>query len=78
MSKTVDAEAAAEYKWLIKRRLSGLKKNEQWLCNEVHKKTGRTFDHSYLSKIFRGVSHNPKMINAINEILDINPDRGQE
>jgi len=42
------------------------------LMKEINKRTGLTVDDSYMSKIMRGIRTPPKIINAINEILELN------
>lgn len=42
------------------------------LMKEINKRTGLTVDDSYMSKIMRGIRTPQKIINAINEILELN------
>ena len=42
------------------------------LCERVSERTGMYFDRSYLSRICRGKSHSPVIIQAIKKVLDIN------
>ena len=44
---------------------------QEWLISEVKKKTGLYFDSSYLNKVMTGNNKNPKIIVAINEILEL-------
>lgn len=55
----------------IKKRLVDLDKSHAWLIEQVAKHTGLYFDRSYLNKIFTGKLDTPKIISAINEILDL-------
>ena len=41
------------------------------LMKEIKNKTGLTVDTSYMSKIMRGLRTPPRIISAINEILEI-------
>lgn len=47
-------------------------KSQKWLIEEVTRRTGLYFDRSYFCKIVSGENSNPKIINAINEILGFN------
>ena len=55
----------------IRMRLIDLDKNQIWLIEQVRSKTGLYFDGSYLWKIMNGVSHTPRIVSAIRDILDI-------
>ena len=55
----------------VKHRLVDLDLSQNWLIEEVKKKTGLYFDSSYLQKILNGKSRTPKLVDAIAEILDI-------
>lgn len=44
-------------------------KTQKWLIEEVRNETGLYFDRSYLSKILRGKSKNPKILSAMEKIL---------
>ena len=46
-------------------------KRQNWLIEEVSRKTGLYFDSSYLAKIMNGKSENPKILCAIREILEL-------
>ena len=54
----------------IKKRLIDMDKSPTWLIEQVAEKTGLYFDRSYLFKIQTGKLATPKIVNAINEILD--------
>ena len=58
---------------MIKRRLIDLDKNQTWLIEQVKEKTGLFFDSSYMSKIMTGKLRTPGIVQAICEILDIQP-----
>lgn len=45
---------------------------QKMLLHEIKKRTGLTVDTSYMSKIMRGLRTPPRIISAINEILEIN------
>lgn len=51
---------------LIKRDMTQVE-----LMKEIKSKTGLTVDTSYMSKIMRGLRTPPRIISAINEILEI-------
>ena len=55
----------------VKFRLIELNKKQNWLIEEIHRKTGLYVDTSYLLKIMRGTCKSPKIVAAISEILDI-------
>lgn len=46
-------------------------KNLKWLEEEVANRTGLFVDNSYLYKVLTGKRNAPKIVSAINEILDI-------
>lgn len=58
----------------IKHRLIDLGKNQTWLIEQVTQKTGLYFDSSYMSKIMAGKLRTPGIIQAICEILEIQPE----
>lgn len=55
----------------VKCRLIDLEKTQQWLQEEVQKKTDLFVDSSYFYKIFTGQRTAPRVVQAICEILDI-------
>jgi hypothetical protein len=61
----------------IKKKLVDLDKSHSWLIDQVCAQTGLYFDRSYLHKIMTGKLDNPKVIQAIREILDI-PEASEE
>jgi len=64
-----------EYEKEIKIKLIRDGNSISWLIGKVKEKTGLYFDSSYLCKIFSGKNKNPKVINAINEIMEIDHER---
>ena len=55
----------------IKKRLVDIDRSQGWLIDEVKAKTGLFFDSSYLYKIMTGRNATPKIVEAINEIIEI-------
>lgn len=56
----------------VKKRLLGPPRRTQtWLAGEVSSRTGLVVDDSYLSKILTGQRNAPKVVQAIQEILNI-------
>ena len=55
----------------VKIKLIQMDKPQKWLNEEVVKRTGLYFDDSYLHRIVTGKNSNPKIVSAINEILEI-------
>ena len=55
----------------IKKTLIERDVNQKWLIEEVAHRTGLYFDRSYYCKVVNGDNKNPKIINAICEILGI-------
>lgn len=62
-----------EYGMAIKKGLIDKDMTQLRFCDEVAKKSGKTFNDSYLSKICRGlpIPAMPEVVTAINEILDL-------
>lgn len=58
----------------IKRRLIDRDQNQTWLIDQVRQKTGLYFDTSYMNKIMTGKLRTPKIVQAICEILEIQPE----
>ena len=52
-------------------------KTQEALAEEVNARTGRSVDGAYISNIFAGRRNDPKVVQAIREILDI-PDAPTE
>lgn len=60
-----------EYGKAVKIRLVDMDRTQAWLIERVKEKTGLYMDSSYMSKIYRGENNPPKIIAAINEILEL-------
>ena len=56
----------------VKTKLLLCGKTQQWLQEEVSKRTGLFVDGSYLCKIFTGERNAPKIVQAIKDVLEIN------
>lgn len=65
---------ATPYGKLILKRLVDLDQTQAWLIKQVRVKTGLYFDGSYLYRLRMGEIHNPRFVQAINEILGIEED----
>lgn len=61
----------------IKKRLVDIEQTQNWLIEQVAKRTGLYFDRSYMYKIKSGRSDNPKIVHAIREILEL-PDEDRD
>ena len=55
----------------VKIRLIEIGKPQKWLVDEVKTRTNLYFDDSYLHRITHGKYENPKIVEAIKQILDI-------
>lgn len=55
----------------VKMELLKTGKTQQWLQEEVTKRTGLFLDSGYIYKILTGERKAPKVVQAIREILDI-------
>ena len=55
----------------VKKRLVDIDRNQNWLIEQVRIKTGLYFDSSYMNKILTGQLATPRIIQAIQEILNI-------
>lgn len=55
----------------VKKKLVDIDRNQNWLIGQVKERTGRYFDDSYLHKILTGQRNAPKLVQAIQEVLDI-------
>ena len=60
-----------EYGKTIKKRLLDMDRPQKWLIDEVNKETGLYFDRSYLTKIANGAKTAPRIVKAINRLLEI-------
>lgn len=58
----------------VKKRLIDLDRNQNWLIEQVRQRTGLYFDTSYMGKILTGKLNTPGIIQAICEILEIQPE----
>lgn len=56
----------------VKTKLLQMGKDQKWLEEEVTKKTGLFMDGGYMYKILVGKRNAPKVVEAIQEILEIN------
>ena len=65
------AKAETDFRKAVKIALVEQDKKAKWLIEEVAKRTGLYFDDSYLSKILNGKNNNPKIVEAIKDILGI-------
>lgn len=72
---TTNREVAANYAKEIRHRLIDRGMTQKQLCKEVSEKTGLKLDSCYMAKIMAGTRHPPKIIQAINEILEIEDDK---
>lgn len=55
----------------VKTKLLQMGKSQNWLIDEVNKKTGLFVDSGYMYKILTGKRKAPKIVKAIKEILNI-------
>lgn len=55
----------------IEKRLIDLERTQGWLIEQVRQMTGLYFDYSYIYKIKTGQLSNPKIVQAIRDILDL-------
>lgn len=62
---------STDYGKEIKKRLIDIDRNQAWLIEQVKERTDLFFDSSYLYKIVTGSLKTPKIVAAINEILNI-------
>lgn len=60
-----------DYGKSVKKALIDRDRNQAWLLKEVHQKTGLFVDDGYFFKIFTGQRNAPKVVAAINEILEL-------
>ena len=59
-----------------KKALVDIERTQEWLMNEVVSRTGLFLDSGYLYKILTGQRSAPKIVQAIQEILDL-PEQSQ-
>ena len=55
----------------VKKKLVDIDQTQKWLMEQISAKTGLYMDGFYLHKILTGQSANPKIVAAIQEILDL-------
>ena len=60
----------------IKKRLVDIERTQAWLIEQVRGVTGLYFDRSYMYKIQTGQLATPKIVQAIQDILDL-PEQSQ-
>lgn len=61
----------------IKKRLVDIDRTQAWLIEQVRAVTGLYFDRSYMYKIQTGQLSTPKIVRAIQDILDL-PEQDQD
>lgn len=55
----------------VRVKLLEIERTNKWLAEEVNKKTGLFCDSAYLSKVLKGDRNPPRIIEAIQEILNM-------
>lgn len=60
-----------EFGKAVKMRLIETGQTQKWLTEQVCEKTGLYFDGYYLHRVLVGDSKNPKVLNAIKEVLEM-------
>lgn len=55
----------------IKIRLIEIGKTQNWLIEQIKTRTGLYFDDGYLYKVLTGKNKNPKIVEAIKQILEM-------
>lgn len=55
----------------VKKKLIDIGQTQEWLIEEVKTKTGLYFDSSYLHKILVGKIATPKIVQAIQDIINL-------
>lgn len=63
-----------DYAKQVKIELIKREKTQKWLEEQITQKTGLYCDSGLLSKIFSGKKARPRVVSAINEILEIEDD----
>lgn len=74
MKKTL-AKPLTLFGMQIKIELMKLSKTQEWLISELKKETGLFADSSLMYKILVGTNNNPKIITAIEKILNIKKEK---
>lgn len=71
-NKNFDKEeiSITDYGKRVKHRLIDLDMTQQELMSEINKKTGLFVDSGYMTKILTGKRNPPKVLDAIEEILN--------
>ena len=69
----VERPSCTQFGKEIKKRLVDLDKKQSWLLCQVSAKTGLYFDGSYLYKVMTGQLNTPKIVNAICQVLELDP-----
>lgn len=59
-----------EYGKSVKKRLIEMDKSQEWLIEQLKRKTGKFVDSSLLNKILTGKSNSSTIISAINELIN--------
>lgn len=60
-----------EFGLCVKNKLLRIGKEQKWLQEEVKQRTGLFVDSGYMYKILTGQRNAPKIVQAIQEILEI-------
>ena len=55
----------------VKKELIEREQTQEWLIEKVNEKTGLKMDAPYMSKVLKGERTPPKVIDAINELLEL-------
>lgn len=63
----------SDYGLYVKTKLLQIGKDQKWLEKAISERTGLYVDSGYMYKILTGKRKAPKIVKAINEILEINP-----
>lgn len=67
----------SEFGLCVKTKLLQMGKDHKWLEKSVSEKTGLYVDGGYMYKILTGQRNAPKIVNAICEIMSIDPERAE-
>ena len=62
----------------IKKALVDRDQTQEWLMEQVRQDTGLYFDSSYLYKVLVGRSRNPKILDSICKILELEVNDGEQ
>jgi hypothetical protein len=69
--KIVNKSKFTDWGLAVKMKLLQMGKEQKWLEEEVAKRTGLYLDSGYIYKILTGQRNAPKIVSAINDILEI-------